>query len=899
MQYEKNEPKCVREFNETIDDLKNKINTILDDNDVKIYLPVSVFHKNIIVNNTEYDVNDRNDQIRYGVKLSDEQLISLRRTGKFINAQDEWQVTRFLQSGTNNIKNSFYRYISNVYEDWIINFPNLINGNSCVSIKSSVKNIFNGCETIQNLLFGSPMMINQYSHEQLQKKMYEQLDNMFIQKYLIIDEGKLYYLTENNSIKLFTFTDIKHIIDTLHTDLTRFLVEWDRNAEDRQKKLYDELSCEYEQNRKTITKEKIVEEVVTAESDLKQNEIFKIINNNKYLGNAETDYLLDLLNNTVLIKKNTAAYELETKIQCDIYMKKIISDNPIRSMIKSWVIKKELQFKKKYKECYENNLEQLIDSFDNQQKFVYVHKQKIEQSPEYKTFCDNLKNSKLPLHTFQIKYKYWNYVHNISTNFYGWRVCYVFSDMLSNINNTSFNIVRNIISSRYYSLKYISCIKKYDYHDSITGCKSKHPTLVNDVKDIWKDVSKKITEFRNESRERIFGRKISNCINFAYNFLRGSVSTCLILSTAPLLTLILLMFRILILFLSPVYFSAECALKYLFSILIKDTLVKDVYTPYFPLIYAVIEKILLTGVGQMMLTGTILVKNILYLAVTITLLTPSCAVKYIYDSIIYYFLLQRYAKVPQCEDFLTKKIRTPSHDNFILVDKKLALVEIQKSIEQSALEMYKKDYADNVNKPVKQLMNCLKKMDMIGLCIDNNSDFIQNIKSNIDKKICENNTVCKNFIVDTVYVEKNISRNKYCMTDDDLQFVLTHGAAMCKSYYEKYIVNRYQNVNMLWDDKIVVPNDWRMLVEHILTFKYGKSVIDNKIITHCKITKKMCVDENSYNSLCIDENCNKHTDTFEIYKSDIYKKSAINNTCVTPFNMFNNINIPKFMINLQ
>lgn len=860
--------RLVKEIYQSLSEIKNwNVNTF------DFEIPVSPLNKTDV---PTIDVNDLTPKPNFDecdtlskdsngnkIKLNGQQLAQLRKTGKFdvqsvrfTGQKHTWQVSKILQSGTQNIVESFMNGVALFCKCYVIYIPDTVYKRKYVSMYDSVCSLARGLLGIPVLLFGSVNNKKMYSNSEIKNKTDEFvvekiIDSIFngnsALRKITVDIGNGTYL----NINLVDYRDVIKIIMPHYKELK---TNWDRTAVSRRNDLLTKFMD-------TGSKEEVLKKVVNEEVLMKQKEIYDLVN--RLLKPDDATLITNIMNGITVIRNHTIAYENEKNRAMDLYRRSQSMNYGILSRIPEWTEQKEKEYKKEWTKNnpFEKRFGGILTKLEAQEKFIFGKNLEVMNSVEFKNMEASLEKKTNAKRKFEFDFRIWNHnnwkinkvnerytiekyntVKN-STTYPGWRITNVALRMAWLFWNGWYFLLRNMIMD-IFGIRSLYGIKDYSFDWGIdqngsrrektygtlesavdeTTCllkpTRKNKTWFGRLNSLWTNISDSRNEFLAREDNSILGKNFTNVFNIIWNYIiKGIFGTVIIFVFFPVLVLINFVFSFIALVTSPIWVLLSGIAFILCTIF-----VYDFDNPHasrcsvFPLFRLILYEIVIRGFCQFFLTVLIVLFFITASFVVITGVIVGTITKYLYDLLVYHLILRYRARIPSADGndrSLVRRISGPGLGThyFYLVGYDLALVLLHKWLEECEMYAYVNQMKNKIGIPLDNLHNFYRAFGRVGLLVDRESELIKTFtatKRVLEKKLDEiENDYWKNNSIQGSLQNKDLIK----MTKNDLTLSLEMGGEICKKYVTERIFPRLSEESRLnyWSNKKLEENDWKGL----------------------------------------------------------------------------------------
>jgi len=795
------------------------------------------------------------------IRLNEEQLRELRQTGRFNvpsakypGQNHTWQVNQMLQKGNDKTKESLMMGLTQTCHQLVVNVPDRIYQGKYLTMANSIKMIGTGLWNIPCLLFGWINMKPKHSTLEVSDLTEMSIANKIIDLILdmdkILDDTITVKTTQGIELNIIVAQRKKLVENLASSSYALFKRGWDNCQTIRQAGLYKDL----EEKNPLDDENTILKKVANEDNRLTQEAIFQWIN--KELPSEQAGPLISLLQAIVIIKNYTLLYERDQKNAVDECEKHLIANHPILSRIPDWLQKQKNYFLQEWQKNHPFDLYfgQISDQLTGQEKFIFDNYLQIKNSADMKLYEKNLTKEMIPCRTFKFRFRMWNsnnwkkectdnywslkkYTTMKNTSTYpGWRLVNMFLQILQNFNNFNYFLLANVFMGP-FGLRSLWGID--DFHadwniDSSTGQllpKYQHQTWLGRVVGLWTNIVRSRNTFESKPDTGILGKSFTRIFNMAWNYgLKGIIGSILIFVGHPLLFMINTVFSLGCVVLSPIIDPAFAVLQYLFNILVFDFDVhSDKSFRWFPLFRIIIDKCLVRGLGQLLVSLFAVVGHLIIGGCIFSWTLFSNSMRYVYDSVMYHLILRHKAKIPIDDGFLVKRVSGPglSSNYFYLVDYNIALMMLQYQLETLEMDAYVRQTKKKINWRLDSLLSFFTVFRKVAMKPDHNAEPIRTFTKTRDELEDQLEKMVSKHWQNHVVVGKFAEINKIRMSTNDLDIALEQGASVCETYFTKHIFDRMDSdeYSSFWNSKSLVPNDWTGLTSYCYRRVFNDSIL--------------------------------------------------------------------------
>ncbi len=790
------------------------------------------------------------------IRLNNSQLQELRTKGKFnvpsknFEGQNHvWTVSKFLQSGTDNIKESFFDGLASASEHYVICIPDRIHRSKHFSIKNSLIEIKTGLCNIPGFIIGRKMKKNEHANHVIHTKLNEYVESEIVNTLIKSDnhDRQILFEFENGEHMGVSSSMYNLLIKKIKKPYDEFMQLWDKSAASREKHLYEKYKGT------DMTKDEIIKHVVNQENQILQQKILELVN--YVLPPHDAIILTNLFTCVYELRNLVAKYNRDKAEAIEKYQVLLQNKYHILYRIDKWKSRKINKFEKQWLKEHpiEDRLLLIAENFVGQEKHIFTNHIKIKKSNKYIELQKKLNQAIIPERSYTHKYRIWNHKkwnitkkyngfsidkYNIiktSTEKNGWRITNLLKRSSRFMNNGSYVLLTNMLTGA-YGLRSLFGFDDFnsDYKLSETGIiipRYRYKTWFGRIRNLWKNISQSRTDFENKTENGILGKTFTRIFNVLYNYIiKGVIGTGMIAIGHPILVIINTIVALVGTVTSPIWAVIASIIIYLWCIFIYDIDAPDSQEYHmFPLVRTFFKKLLLGGLGQFIASLVVIISQVFVGAFSLTWTMIRTISRYCYDFFVYHLLLRHKAKIPSNDDFLVKRISGPglSSKYFYLIDHRTALIMVQYVLEEMEMQAYKQETKARIVEPRNNLVQFYNQFNSLGLQINNNSDQIKNFTKTRDQletklKKIENDYWSNHKIKGSF--KKN---NRLRMDNENLSIAVKYASELCESYVNSNILPRLDETSqsMFWIDKKLEENDWNGLATHCLVSAFSSDII--------------------------------------------------------------------------
>jgi hypothetical protein len=790
------------------------------------------------------------------IKLNNDQLHELRTKGKisipsknFEGQNHVWNVSKFLQSGTDNIKNSFYDGLANACEHYVISIPERIHEGRHLTIKNALKEIKCALCNITGYFVGGKYKKNENPNYIIHTKLNEYVERTIVSSLINsenADKQILFDFENGNHIGV-SMNMYRVFLKKIAEPYKDFLEQWDKCAASREKKLFEKYK------NADMTREEIIKHVINQENQVLQEKILELINH--VLPSQEANILTNLFTCVYELRNYIAKYENNKKEAINEYQITLQNKHQILYRIDKWKNKKINNFEQKWLKKYpiEDELLKIAENFVGQEKHIFISHLKIKKSIEYLNFQKKITKSKIADRTYCYQHIIWNHkkwaitkknndyvlqkyksIKNYSDNTY-WRISNLLKRSSCFFNNGSYALISNMLMGP-FGLRSLFGLGDFnsDYKLSNNGeliSKHQYKTWFGRICNLWKNISQSRVNFENRPENGILGKSFTRIFNILYNYLaKGVIGTVMIGIGHPLLVIINTIVSLIGTITSPLWSIIASVVVYIWCLLVYDVDAPETQEyQWFPIVRTIINNLLIKGMGQLFVSSLAIGSQGICGVLSLTWTIFCTTIKYCYDFGMYHLVLRHKAKVPSADDFLVKRISGPglSSKYFYLINHQIALTMVQYVLEEMEMEAYKIETKTKINEPRNKLLQYYNQFTSLGLQINNNSDRVKKFtktKNQLENKLKQ----IENDYWSNHKIKGNFKNNgKIRMDQQNLSVAIKYATEMCETFVNEKILPRLGESTqiMFWVDKKLEENDWNGLATCCLVTAFGSGIM--------------------------------------------------------------------------
>jgi len=818
------------------------------------------------------------------IVLNDEQLRQLRKTGtftvpslKFEGHNHVWLISKILQSGTDNIKESLYTGLASMCKHLVIHIPKRIYQGKYVTLLNSLKEFGNGLLDIPSQFLGWKHTQKKHPDHVIHAKLSEFIEQS------IIDALVMCYQQNNGNKKIIFETSdqiyigiivskYREIIKSLEQPYQNLKNKWNKNQVEQRQKLYNKF------NNNELSRKQILKKIANEEIILMQNDILRLIESN--LSKTEANYLINLIKSICVVRNKFSEYFQNKNSALKFHSQYLKNINPILSRIPEWLDNQLIKFEKEWSQNHplDELFATISDELHGQEKYIFDAHLSAKKSLEYANLEMELNNETVPSRIFDYEFNIWNpeywTVENINggyhlvkhrkiknkTSYPGWRIVNVAMGAGKYFNNGCYFLLSNMMFGK-FGLRSLFGIEDFhtdyvvNYENGHTTHKYQFATWFGKIVSLWKNISKSRNDFEKKPGTGILSKNITRIINICWNYLfKGLFGTGIIFIGHPLLVLINIIISAIGTLTSPIWSPVIAMVKYLWNIFIYDfDAESNQEFKFFPLLRIIIEKIFIRGFGQFILATSAIAFHLVAAATVAVWTLSTNFIKYLYDYGIYHLILKNRAKIPSNDDFLVRRIAGPglSSNYYYLIDYRMAILLLEFKMENIQMEIYKQSIIKKINSPRNNLLDFYKEFSIVGLQADHQKDPIKsftNTKNVLERKLSE---------IEAEYWKKHCIKGKLSkcnkniirMDQTNLSDAIKYGSKLCESIVLNNILPGLNETDKIsfWTRKNLNLNDWCGL-----TIYYYREIFGDSVTVPFEDT-----DQNGFHLTMVETNFNK------------------------------------------
>lgn len=714
--------------------------------------------------NEVYEIS-RNSEGGY-INLNDEQKRQLRTKGtfevdskKYPGQKHKW-VIKFLQKGTENIKEDFYNGLAKSYTH-LLEAKNYLKNDKNVNVYSGIKSIANIPYKLFETLFGVKMMKNEYT------ELKREVAKLILESY----DKDTDQLTLRNGDIIYTF-------DTYEKTLRRLeplIRERNPQTEEEYQKLF----------RDNLPDEQLSESLLNFISSLKE------------------------------IRREIDAFYTRKRNDIEAYKNQLTSNNYIKARSHLWMNNMIQSYEKRWDS--ENSLDDVISRINETYKIykTYMELEKAEKAQIPKvlfTFDFEYWNPKKYYVEKERLIKTYDVEFNSKYPF--WKLSWTFKGVGKVFNNGNKFLFGNLVYGK-YGLR--SLFGKEDFevgHVYNANLKEiihekEYTPWFGRFKKLYTNISQSRQEFEDSPDTSLIGKGFTRIINKTYNYLiRGCLGTLVIAFGHPILTVVNTIGSLLLMVTSPLWSVVIGLLIYLFTIFIYD--IFGLGDSKFKLFKLFFKDFLFKGVVSILSGGALSIIHVVSGMIIFSWNLFVSILRYAYDTSMYHCFLKFKARIPGGDNFLAQRVSGPdlSTEYYNLIDSDLALIIIEYELEKLAIEKYRFQVMQNISKPRDRLMEFYNQFKIFELHPDRTSNTLLS-DFNDNKRILESEldkTIRKYW--DNYPIKKSSKWINCRMNREELNKTIFLGTKLC----EEKSLNTYDGDQLVirllkkaTNDQIVIP----------------------------------------------------------------------------------------------
>ncbi|KAH3757038.1 Mariner Mos1 transposase [Pelomyxa schiedti] len=811
-------------------------------------------------------------------KLNATQLSQIRAKAEFdvpsVNFPGQfhlWKLSRLVQTGHERVNGALVGSMAAALRVVVVWMPNRIIGNF-FSVKNGIKNILRGVRGIADLLVGLKDMVpamNNHQREreiELQRKRFQLRDFMPLPTvepmicHRRLDDFMLdlrLFMIKSRSACEDNAKDahMRLFWTTLHDAVVEAEEQW---------KVVKHVFCK--QVQESMTKEELLELTPGQLADkcavefnrLLREKILEVSEKLEALYPHITQQLLQHLDCVRLIFHLSALHKEKRDNHEQEVSRRLKAEYPLFSRIPEWFARNLSAAMAQYdriheKEDFESTLKLLKDSneckqqaflIDKEAEFIYTQQSAIAQELARRVVpfkfirCTrviwnpaNWKIKEVPSDSLKKRYTIRKHTQvKIYTDKLFWRVRALFHRTGYWLLNTWYGIIVLNMWMGPLSLQSLFRIKKYpaglDFDWStgkLSPSKTELGTLASRVSAAWTSAFKSRSDFESAPDLGFLGKNVSRIFNAIWNYLiKGSLSTALIVTCQPPLTLLNLLLSTLLVPSAVLYVPVAVVVSHLYRIWLYDSN-SITRTNWFPLI-RYLWRIVVTGVLQ---SSSAILATLTIHPLTAALHSGYGLLRWLinetYDTLMYYTIVKHIARVPAANTFMARRIAGPglSSSLFFQIAPENALLALHLHMEHRELDMYRAYTEHLLREPQRALENlfvtCLHPYAAI---LDTNHELSRAINENVHSQIQE---LEKLIMKRRKRLPQDSDMGNVKLSKTDLFRTINMAAQFLEDFVPRHLFQYQKSPIDYWSSLNLAPNDWHGLARHYLaqTFTAG------------------------------------------------------------------------------
>ena len=632
------------------------------------------------------------DDEGHRIKLNNTQKAQLRTTGKFdVDSQKypgrehTWRTSFLIQTGTNNIKDRFYNRLASSYEHFALDIPDRLYRSETCNVTKGFKSLFSIVPSTVEMLLGT-------SHYKESEKNIEPK---------VIEDLVMSYDKETKTIY---FKDgVSGFSTAYYTQLT-----------------------------------KKIEGLIKEKKPDSQSDLYDLIEAN--IPEVEARWIIGVLRTLVNVQQSVSQYNSNRDKAYEDYETSLTQNYPIKSRSARWVSKQMENFKENWTNM--RNLDTIITEAINQVGHkvsdIYKNYQANSQLEPIRVPCkmsfefDIWRPSNYKIvggetninHAYLVKYT----TVDRTTDYPGYRLTFLVTRIAQYFNNGVGGLWDNLLFGK-FGLRSL-----YGTEDFKTGHKIVQGVVIHQyttvtwmgrLKRLWSGIKRSRQEFENSPDIGIIGRGITRMFNRLWNYMiYGPISTVVILLGHPFMAALNTIGSIIGLLTSPLWSIVGGILMYLFTVLIWDIDSPNGEMRRFKLFSIILRKLIIGGIGRIVVCSGACVYHVVAGLLGLAWGLFLYALHSGYDGVVYHGILRHKARIPAGDSFAAVRIAGPdlSHDWYHVIDSDMALILIQRTLDQLNMSAYTQHTRRLIDGPKNKLMEFYDSFKPINLRVDESSN---------------------------------------------------------------------------------------------------------------------------------------------------------------------------------
>ena len=239
-------------------------------------------------------------------------------------------------------------------------------------------------------------------------------------------------------------------------------------------------------------------------------------------------------------------------------------------------------------------------------------------------------------------------------------------------------------------------------------------TVASRLSSVWTHVRQARNSFEAAPDTGLLPKTISRIINrFVNYFLKGFVGTAFIILVFPTSMLLIIFFSLAVAVTAPVWVVAGSVLIHVISAVILDF---DGPSRFGAILWNLLINIFGRGIVQPIVSLLLAMVFAPLMAALLSVFAVTRKfVRGAWDRIMFNLILKRFARIPDRDSFLAKRISGPglASKYFYQIRPEQALVAISSEIEKTELDVYAKQTKEEIDLPLKEASHSYRHMLLI------------------------------------------------------------------------------------------------------------------------------------------------------------------------------------------
>lgn len=802
-------------------------------------------------------------------KLNDTQLKDVRNFGKFsVNSvtfsgkEHTWQLGLLLQKGLHNIKYSFLNSLATSVCRIIISIPERIYSDK-YSISYAVKSFFNFFLTICEIFLGFTSYYEKsfFNEDVHVRKILK--ENLFVE-----ENNKTYIRNGEDRIE---YVDVQSLIMSKEKEIREYNNAWTNTTTARRNKLCKDIESETTNDVKT--QEEINDGIEKMENDMYIEGFERMIKGN-YSENEALIIIsyfkcIDIYNRTIddfyVGRENDKNKFIESMRLNNPFLSRsqIWKDN-LNRKFNSYDYDYDETFNKSRIEIYTDICQKLPPS---QHSVIFSEYIRILNSNELKMEKDKVRKENITETLFkciiwdrnkwEIKNTGNEYYTTYSVNkhytlknshsYVGWKLVNILLRIYAGFINFNYGLTKTMYRGT-FGVRSLYCDTFFytDWDVDNSGQLkqiNENITMFGRMFLLCKNISESMDKFDSTASNGIIPKSIIRPLVWLWNYvIKGLTGLVLTIFLHPIFCLINIVVCLTLIVMSPILVVIYSILCYIFSILLLNTNIGRKYI-YFPLLSAVIDKLLLKSLGNFVFAIGMILCDLLRSISSLIYNVITTSLRYVYDTVLYYLIIKPFGRIPMSDSILVRRVSGPCFDNdyYNLIDYKIALYFLYRQLETIEINAYSESLKENAKKSCTDLLTFYSKFKQVGLSQDLTFPKTQSINANYAKFLVTVDKEIREYLTkkDKIGLESRRNIYNFKMMRSDLDKYTKIASRLLKKFFSNdesvqdvviannYILNEMSNQTRkqkFWNSKSLLEGDWENLATYYLNQMFGNGI---------------------------------------------------------------------------